>query len=133
MATHFHPLARCRMTTLCAGLLLGCASAGGGSGGYAATVLTGDEIRETRAANVWDALMQLRPQWLRARGTSSLIDQTSNEAVVFVQGVPYGEVTSLQSMNVDQVRRVEFINARDATTRYGTNHAGGIIWVDLDR
>jgi hypothetical protein len=36
-------------------------------------------------------------------------------------------------MNVDQVRRVEFINARDATTRYGTGHTGGVILVDLDR
>jgi hypothetical protein len=36
-------------------------------------------------------------------------------------------------MTVDRVRRVEFINARDATTRYGTGHSGGVILVDLDR
>jgi hypothetical protein len=53
--------------------------------------------------------------------------------VVYVQGIRHGPLTSLQQMNLDRVRRVEFIDGRDATTRFGTGHGGGVIMVDLDR
>ena len=96
-------------------------------------VLTGDELRETQAANLWDALRRLRPQWLRARASSSLIGGDGDEPVVYVQEIRYGALRTLQQMNIDQVRRVEFIDGRDATTRFGTGHGGGVIMVDLDR
>jgi TonB-dependent Receptor Plug Domain len=127
-----HPKIPTLVLTLGICILAGCASGGGAAGG-SFDVLTGDQIRETKAANLWDALTALRPQWLRARGSSSLVAGMSNEPVVYVQGIRYGEPRSLQSMNVDQVRRVEFLNARDATTRFGTNHSGGALMVDLDR
>lgn len=96
-------------------------------------MVTGDEVRDTPASNLYDALARLRPQWLRSRGRSSLTQPGSTTPVVFVAGVEYGPLSSLREMYVDQVRRVEFINARDATTRFGTGHAGGVIMVDLDR
>ena len=87
-------------------------------------VLTGDELRGTGAGNVWEAVRRLRPLWLQ-RGRAV--------PVVYVAGIPHGAIRTLQLMNVDQVRRVEFLNGRDATTRYGTGHSGGVILVDLDR
>jgi hypothetical protein len=36
-------------------------------------------------------------------------------------------------VNLDQVSSVEFIDSRDATTRFGTGHTGGVIMVNLDR
>jgi hypothetical protein len=105
----------------------------GATGRGSPNVLTGDELRETRAANLWDALRQLRPQWLRARASSSLISGQGGEPVVYVHNVLHGPLRTLQQMNIDQVRRVEFIDGRDATTRFGTGHGGGVIMVDLDR
>ena len=97
-------------------------------------VLSGDEIRRTGAGNVWEALLKLRPLWLRARGgTGSMVSSRPTAPVVYVAGIPYGAPRTLQTMNVDQIRRVEFINASDATTRFGTGHSGGVIWVDRDR
>ena len=97
-------------------------------------VVTGDEIRETGVGNVYEALRRLRPLWLRARsGAASIASPQGTAPVVYVAGAPFGELRSLQTMTVDRVRRVEFINARDATTRYGTGHSGGVILVDLDR
>jgi hypothetical protein len=116
-------------------LCLGCAGGTGETGEQRASldVLTGDELRETGAANLWDALRQRRAQWLRARATTSLISPRAEEPVVYVQGIRHGPLTSLQQMNLDRVRRVEFIDGRDATTRFGTGHGGGVIMVDLDR
>lgn len=96
-------------------------------------VLTGDQLRATDATTVWDALRRLRPQWLRPRATSSLVEPLSEEPIVYVQGIRHGPLRSLQQMNIDRVRRVEFIDRRDATTRFGTGHGGGVIMVDLDR
>jgi len=96
-------------------------------------VLTGEELRETNAANLWDALQRLRPQWLRGRAANSLISGQGGEPLVYVHEILYGPLRSLQQMNIDQVRRVEYIDGRDATTRFGTGHGSGVIMVDLDR
>jgi len=127
----------------------GCASAGGGEGEAASgeplaatapaevtapNVLTGDQLRRTDTSNLWDALRRLRPQWLRARADISLVSgDDGGEPIVYVHGIRHGELRTLQQMNIDQVRRVEFIDGRDATTRFGTGHGGGVIMVDLDR
>jgi hypothetical protein len=52
---------------------------------------------------------------------------------VEVAGIQRGELRTLQNVSVDQVERVEFIDGRDATTRFGTGHGGGVIMVDVDR
>ena len=96
-------------------------------------VLTGDDVRRTGIGNLWDALRRLRPQWMRARGQTSMVGQRAVEPVVYVAGVPHGDLRSLQRMNTLQVRRVEFIDALDATTLFGTGVSGGVIMVDLDR
>ena len=101
--------------------------------GSSPNVLTGDQIRETNVGNVYDALRRLRPQWLRARGSASIVSPESTAPVVYVSGIRRGELRTLQNVNVDQVRRVEFIDGRDATTRFGTGHGGGVIMVDVDR
>ena len=126
---------RARLLAMTAFLCLGCASGTGATGEPRASlnVLTGEELRETGAGNLWDALRQRRPQWLRSRATTSLISPLAEEPVVYVQGIHHGPLTSLQQMSLDQVRRVEFIDGRDATTRFGTGHGGGVIMVDLDR
>lgn len=113
------------------------APASEGAAGAAAegplNVLSGEELRQTGVANLWDALRRLRPQWLRARASGSLISPAAQEPVVFLHGVEYGPLRSLQQMNIDQVRRVEWVDGRTATTRFGTGHGGGVIMVDLDR
>jgi hypothetical protein len=109
------------------------ASVPGAAGRVSPNVLSGDELRETRVANLWDALRRLRPQWLRARASTSLISGQGDEPVVYVHNVLHGPLRTLQQMNIDQVRSVEFIDGRDATTRFGTGHGGGVIMVDLDR
>lgn len=96
-------------------------------------VLTGDQLRATGSANLWDALRQLRPEWLRGRAAASLISGEGDEPVVYLHGIHHGPVRTMQQMNIEQVRRVEFVDGRDATTRFGTGHGGGVIMVDLDR
>ncbi len=96
-------------------------------------ILTGDEIRETGAENMWQALRMLRPLWLRGRtGPASVVSPQGEPPTVYVAG-RYGTLQELTTMNVSQVRRAEFITSQDAATRFGTGPAGGMILVELDR
>jgi hypothetical protein len=50
-----------------------------------------------------------------------------------VDGIRFGTAESLQRVRVIEVEFVRYLNARDATTRYGTGHAGGVIAVTTKR
>jgi hypothetical protein len=46
-------------------------------------------------------------------------------------GVRMGGLEELHSIRAADVESIRFINARDATTRWGTGHMGGVIEVLL--
>ena len=114
----------------------GCASpgtSGGNASGSAfpSGAVTGEELRQVSARDTYEALKQLRPIWLLPRGRSSLVYYLAGRPVVYLYGIPHGAVNSLRGIEVNDVRRIDFMNAIDAGIRYGTGHSGGIILVDL--
>jgi len=118
-----------------ASVSVGCAATGGNAraSGGGMDFLTGDRIRETSAQNLYAAIRQLRPNWLSTRSRSSIMFEGSNRPIVYVNGVQHGELRTMNSMHVNDVARVQFISAPNATTRWGTGHSGGVISVDLAR
>jgi hypothetical protein len=82
---------------------------------------------ETQAGDLYDAIQQLRPQWLRARGAQRISGTV--EVIVFVDNVRRGGVANLRSIRVEGIERVDFLTATEATTRWGTDVAGGVISV----
>lgn len=92
-------------------------------------VLTRAEIQASRAPNVLELLQQLRPQFLRSRGALSIQDPTAGQPVVYLNNVHYGDIDSLRTISSGDVDEIRFISAADATTRWGTGHAGGVIQV----
>lgn len=127
------------MKRLTIALALGLVIGGCGSGrppeaGYGfrnRNVITFDEISMSRtgSTSAFDLIQRLRPEYLRSRGTSSLSNITPVTAVVYVDEVRYGQLESLRSLSADQIREVHYINASDATTRFGTDHVGGAILI----
>ena len=121
------------------GLAFTAASCGGVSAGAGSSSssgrfpsITGEQLREgSSATNVYDALANIRSQWLRPRPRASLTFERAQEPVVYVNGVRFGEISDLRGIHVDTVQRIEYINPLDATTRYGTGHSGGVLSVDL--
>jgi hypothetical protein len=108
-------------------LTTGCASsgAGGSSSGGSRDLLTREEIQQSGAGTLYDAIQRERPTWLRARGP--ITGQGQDGIHVIMDGVRVGDVNFLQSARVDNVLEVRFINARDATTRWGTGFSSGAI------
>ena len=95
------------------------------------TILFPDEISQygTAGRSAYDLIRQLRPEFLRSRGATSLRDLTPPTAVVYLDGVKYGDLNSLKLISAEQLTKVQYLNGSEATTRYGTDHVGGAILI----
>ena len=100
-------------------------------------LITEPEIasRAPDAANAYQIIQKLRPQMLRIRGLASPNDRTgeSVQPKVYLDNVEYGTLAQLANVNASQVREIRFLNSRDATTRWGTGHIGGVILISTKR
>ena len=117
-------------------LLAACGSARSASSptgfvGDKRNLITYEEIKATKTPgwSAWDLIAQTRPNFLRTRGATSLRDPTPVRAVIYLDGVLYGKLETLRSLNIEEIREIEFISAGDATTRFGTDHLGGAILI----
>ena len=117
------------MATCVVALAAGCASRAAAPHGEP-DLLTAEQLAGYRHQNAYDAIRQLRPQWLRsARGQSSIVESTSSQRGlrVYVDGILFGRAPDLRSLEVRAIREVRFLDAPKATLQYGTNHAEGAL------
>ena len=122
-------------------VLAGCAASGTSSGaaepeaGFDA--LTRSQLAALPDYSCLQAIQELRPRWLRGRGPSVEADETGR-GVRVVRGVERvrayvdGIARHLEHLDLLPVRDVEavrFLNASEATLRFGTGHSAGAILV----
>lgn len=114
--------------------------------------LGADELQGLGIDNVYDAVSALRPEWLRIRGARSLaagLDPVRVEGTgagvqvsgstplisevgtiqVYVDGVSFGGLETLNSINMLTVRDLYFLDAAEATLRWGEGNPHGAILV----
>ena len=94
--------------------------------------LNAEEIAAANVTTAYEAIERLRPHFLRGRGASSIQDPTSTP-LVYMDDVRLGSIGTLRQISALTVRQIQFITARDATTRWGTGHANGVILVLTNR
>jgi hypothetical protein len=95
-------------------------------------VITQEEIQQAPGASTaYEVVRLLRPQFLYHRGVQSVRQPVDPSAgiLVYVDGVRSGGIDQLRSIPADQVAEIRWLNARDATTKYGTGHGYGVIAV----
>jgi hypothetical protein len=115
--------------------LSACASGTGGgteTGGAKpqANLLTPEEIAEARTAhNAYEAVQQLRPQWLTPRPSRSTADRTPRVPVAFVDTMELGGLTALRTIAVTDVVEIRYYDSREAVARFGVKYNTGIIQV----
>jgi len=122
-------------------VLSGCAlrpatDSGGGSAAGSRTIEASD-IERSSVRTAWDALQlfgaMLRleedkdrePARMTTRGRSSI--HLSSQPSVVLDGVRLVEYTVLQDMGAHLIERMQLLTGPQATTRYGTNSANGVI------
>jgi hypothetical protein len=89
--------------------------------------------RETAYPTAYRMIQQLRPRWLQPRGQVSMMDPGAGYPTVYIDEIRHGNMYTLREMPSHQIQRMEFINAADATTRWGTGHRAGVINVVTGR
>lgn len=117
--------------TLLAGAILAACSGNPGtdSPNRQRDLISPEEIAELNVSTAYDVVRQLRPEYLRSRGTMSLREAGGEYAVVYLNGMRLGGLDQLNSIRATDVQMIRYISASDATTRWGTGHTGGVIEV----
>jgi hypothetical protein len=94
-------------------------------------IITSEEIRESSGRTAHEIVQQLRPQFLRVRGSRSISGSQVSEPVVYVDNIRMGGLSALREVRASAIEEIRYIGAADATTRWGTGHMGGAILVIL--
>lgn len=120
-----------------AALTLG-ACAAGAAGSKSVTdrdLLTREQIAGTHASNAYDAVMKLRSNWLRQRGTTQMPAANGggqfqeNAIQVYLDDQRLGEIATLRTIEAGMVHSIRFYPPAEASARWGFNHGGGVISV----
>jgi outer membrane cobalamin receptor len=126
-----HTRARFFMT-VCAAAALGCASGTGAgdtpSQSRNSNVITRAEIQAAGLANMQDVIQQLRPQFLRTRGRTS-INLPADQVAVYIDDVHVGTANVLNTIGATGVMRVEFVRGPDTGFKFGLDHQAGVIHI----
>jgi hypothetical protein len=92
-------------------------------------VITAGEIVASKVTDVYQAVAQLRPEFLRRRSVSAIPAFAAPEAMVYLDDLPYGAPESLRSIPLERVRLIRYITATEADLRWGGSHVAGAILV----
>lgn len=112
-----------------------CASggtAGGGSSRSSSGRLTEADLAQFASQDIVTVIQRLRPQWLQVRGGGGTTGRSGIQVIVDGQK-QQGGLDSLRGMSANTVQEASFMNARDATTRYGTDMGDGAIIITTKR
>ncbi len=92
-------------------------------------VVTPAELLATKATNLYDALQQIRPDYFRARGVSSIRLATPDLPAVYLDRNALEGLESLRNIDVNLVQEVRRLTPSEATVRLGRDFPGGVILV----
>jgi hypothetical protein len=117
-------------------LAAACASSGSAAPGTKnQNLISSDEITQSSAANAYDLIQRLRPNYLRTRGAVHGTPNGSTNKIEPVDLVVYlnenrlGNSDQLRQISTSEIREIRYFNASEATTKWGTGHSAGAIQV----
>ena len=90
-------------------------------------VVTAEDLLRAGDVNLYEALGQLRPNFLRSRG--AIIGATTPPAPiqVYIDGMRMGETDHLRQILAKNVAEVRFLEPQQAIARFGGNNTGGAL------
>jgi hypothetical protein len=92
-------------------------------------VLTAGEIVASHVSDVYQAVSQLRPQFLRRRYNSPMPSFEAASVIVYLDNLKLGDGESLRSIPLGQVRLIRYLDPMEADLRFGGSHPAGAILV----
>ena len=108
-----------------------CATRGHAPGSVSHYVVTEQELANVGDLSAYDALLRLRPAFLRTRDVQTPTHQNVQPVSVFVDGARTEGLDVLRTMLARTVKEMRFYEPAEANTRFGTGNNGGAILVTM--
>ncbi|MGH7447657.1 MAG: hypothetical protein ACRELT_08855 [Longimicrobiales bacterium] len=90
-------------------------------------LITAEEMRAAGYTDAFRAVQSLRPQWLQIRGPTSF---SRPEVIkVYLDGSLMGGPEQLRQIATSSISSIRFLDANEATQRWGLDHGNGAILV----
>ena len=102
-----------------------CASSGGPNRHSSADKLTRNELATSNAANAYDAITRLRPNWLRPTGTASIGGGVRGQLIlIYIDNQRAEDMYALKSISTGMIQSAEWIDAARVATVLNNGPAG---------
>jgi hypothetical protein len=99
-----------------------------------ANVLTAAEIVASHVTDAYQAVMQLRPDFVRRRYVSPVPTVTNSYSVsVYLDDILIGDADALHDITLGDVRTIRYLPPMEADLRFGGQHPAGAILVTTIR
>jgi hypothetical protein len=94
-------------------------------------VVAAAELARAGDVNLYEALSQLRPAFLRSRGIIPGATSPAAPIQVYIDGMRMGEPDYLRQIVAKNVQEVRFLEPQQAIARFGGNNTGGALVIIL--
>jgi hypothetical protein len=121
-----------RITTLVvlvAPVLLACAPPSTAGPAHDPNVITREEITASSAANAYEAVSRLRPNFLQSHGQTTITGSDTGYPRVYLDHMPYGDISTLRSLDANGIFEIRYYNSAAASNRFGLGNVSGAIEV----
>ena len=92
-------------------------------------VITAAEIEAADAPTAYDVIVKLHANFLNSRGPNSITLKQRKDPTVYLDQVEFGSISSLKGIPSNNIAEIRFISGWDAKTKYGSDHAAGVIQI----
>lgn len=92
-------------------------------------VITAAEIVSSRVTDVYQAVLQLRPEFLRKRSAVALPTYQTPQVLVYLDDLRFGGAESMRNIPLARVRQIRYLSPVEADLRWGGRHLAGVIHV----
>lgn len=98
-------------------------------------ILTQQEIAASgMGGSAYDVISRLRPAFLRTRGETSVHPgPTTAYPSVYLDGNPYGDITSLRNLDAINIAEIRLYQSWEAQTKFGLGNPNGVIAITSRR
>ena len=87
-------------------------------------ILGRDELSSIPATTAWEAVAQLRPQFLHRHGPDRVEVRASARPTVYLDGVRQGSLESLHTIPAELVKEIRYLTPTRAAAVFGPGHYG---------
>jgi hypothetical protein len=108
-------------------LLAGCAAAREELQAQERSVISSAEIAPLRNRSAYDVIKRLRPEYLKMRGPTTVMNPAEFEIGVYVDNMLLGGIGELRDIPAGDVYEIRYLSAMNGATRHPAQHPSGVI------